>query len=154
MYRLFLMPKTIGLWRRVLYSLALASLEALIAVLSVLGGLPILIDPSSVAPTSITALLPHWMVRTWGAGLVLGGVTSLWGIVGDQYRIEQIGCVTLASVTFTYALALLPFLPASLLIMFTYVLFSIALMARYWVLGKVIKIIKDVRRSTLEREVS
>lgn len=130
--------------RRVFYSLVLSSIEAFVAILGVVSGLPVLFNPEALAPTSILRLLPPFAVLAWGAGLALGGALSLAGILSVQYRIERIGTMLLALTSGIFALALSLFLPRSLIFFLIYVLFCLAMVARYWVLGRLISQIQQI----------
>lgn len=146
MQRLFLMPdKELRVWQRVFYSLVLTSIEAFLAILVMLVGVPLLINPAVIAPTSVLALMPLWMVYLWGAGMVAGGGLSLTGIVTSQYRVERIGVLFMAMVAVVFVVALVPLLPAATVPLTTYVFFALAMIARYWVLGRIIAIVKRVR---------
>lgn len=61
------------------------------------------------------------------------------GIIKGDFRIEQIGVLLLMSGSFVYMIALLGLLPGSWVAFITYLLFVLAMAARYWVLGKLIK---------------
>lgn len=145
MQRLYLMPKEIGPWRRAFFSVVLASVEFFVAFLAVVGGLPILLNPAALAPNSIVSLMPLWMVYVWGGGLVLGGVLSIAGILLFSYRTERMGAITLAMTAFIFCVALAAFLPSSWLAFVTYLVFTLAMLARYWVLGQVLKVVGRVR---------
>jgi hypothetical protein len=151
MDRLVLMPQGVGFWRKIFYSFVLTSVEAFLALLCLMAGVPIVIDPSSIAPNSVSRLLPEWLLYVWGSGLVLGGGLSLIGIASSEYRIERIGVMFLACATFIHAVALAFLLPASLLAMFINTGFMLTMLARYWVLGKIILLIKRLNRRYVVR---
>lgn len=148
MQRLYLMPENPGRWRRAFFSVVLASVEFFVAFLAVIGGLPILLSPTHLAPLSIIALLPGWMIYIWAGGLVLGGLLSIVGILFYNYRIERAGAMTLAMTAFVFCIALVSLFPASWLAFITYLVFMLAMLARYWVLGKLITAIGRVRKHT------
>lgn len=163
MYRYILMPDLEEstknkIWKRIFYSVVLTSVEFFFAIVAVLTGIPVLLDPIhlSLVPGSLTRLLPVWMVDLWGAQFFLGGVTTMWGIASSDFRIEQIGVLLLTSGAFVYALALLTLLPGSWIAFVTYLLFVMAMFARYWVLGRLIKLTgrlnKRVRRGKENKE--
>jgi len=129
-------------WRRVFYSVVLTSVEFFLAIIAILAGIPVLLDPIglSFVPSSLMKLMPLWMVDLWGLQMLLGGVTTSAGIIRRDFRIEQIGVLFLLSGAFVYSLALLTVLPGSWVALVTYVLFVLAMTARYWVLGKLIKL--------------
>lgn len=146
MDRFILMPELEGnvkqrVWRRVFYSVVLTSVEFFLALICVFAGIPVLLDPItlSLVPSSVAHLLPLWMVDLWGLQLVLGGGMTIFGIMKDDFRIEQIGVMLLGSGAFVYMLALLTFLPGSWVAFITYLFFVLAMVARYWVLGRLIK---------------
>jgi hypothetical protein len=147
--RIILMPEIQGddsnsqkIWRRIFYSIVLTSVEFFLAIIAILAGVPVLLDPFSLAfvPASIAQLMPIWMVDLWGLQMVLGGVTTSIGIMRGDFRIEQIGVLLLLAGAFVYMFALLTLLPGSWVAFITYVLFSLAMLARYWVLGRLIKL--------------
>ena len=149
MYRYILMPELNGdegnnkrAWRRIFYSVVLTSVEFFLAVVAVLVGLPVLIDPFhlTLVPGSIAQLLPLWMVDLWGFQMTVGGGLTMGGIIKGDFRIEQIGVMFLATGAFVYMLALLSILPGSWAAFVTYALFALAMIARYWVLGRLIKL--------------
>jgi len=145
--RIILMPELeestkSKIWRRVFYSIVLTSVEFFFAVVAVLTGIPVLLDPLglSLVPGSVAQLLPIWMVDLWGAQFLLGGGITIWGIVAGDFRIEQIGVMLLMTGAFVYMLALITILPGSWVAFITYVLATLAMAARYWVLGRLIKL--------------
>lgn len=148
MYRYILMPELEDsstkhkIWRRVFYSVVLTSVEFFLAIIAILAGIPVLIDPFtlSVVPASIAHLMPVWMVDLWGFQMVLGGAMTIAGITRGDFRIEQIGVLLLISGSLIYTLALMFLLPVSWVAFSTYLLFAMAMVARYWVLGKLIKL--------------
>lgn len=149
MERIILLPELEGedsasqkIWRRIFYSIVLTSVEFFLAIICIFAGIPVLLDPVtlSLVPTSIVHLMPVWMVDLWGGQLVLGGMTTMVGIIKGDFRIEQIGVMLLMGAAVVYTIALLTFLPASWVVFVTYILFSLAMFARYWVLGRLIKL--------------
>lgn len=141
-------------WRRIFYSVVLTSVEFFLAIIAILAGLPVLLDPISLSfvPGSIAQLMPLWMVDLWGAQMLLGGMITSTGIVKGDFRIEQIGVLFLLAGAFVYALALFTILPASWVALVTYVLFALAMAARYWVLGKLIKLTRRLMKTENNRE--
>lgn len=135
-------------YRRVLMALVLTSVEAFVAVLALLAGVPILFDPASLAPTSVLRLLPVWAVYCWGAGMTIGGIGTFMGIVLEEYRLERIGVLALASTVTIFFLALIGFLPGSFVALLTFGLFSLSMYARYWVLGELIKVREELTGET------
>jgi hypothetical protein len=162
MERIILMPELEGedttsqkIWRRIFYSIVLTSVEFFLALICLFAGIPVLLDPFtlSLVPASITHLLPIWMVDLWGLQLVLGGVTTMVGIARGDFRIEQIGVMLLLGAAFVYTFALMLLLPTSWVVFITYVLFSLAMFARYWVLGRLIKLTGRLAQFKKEREI-
>jgi len=154
--RLILMPELEEstknkIWRRVFYSVVLTSVEFFLAIVAILTGIPVLLDPFtlSLVPSSVAKLLPLWLVDLWGAQLLLGGGITVWGIVAGDFRIEQIGVLLLMSGALVYTIALVTLLPGSYLAFITYVLFVLAMAARYWVLGRLIKLTGRLKRRFL-----
>jgi hypothetical protein len=141
-------------WRRVFYSVVLTSVEFFLAIIAMLAGIPVLLDPFTLSfvPASIVQLMPLWMVDFWGAQMLLGGITTSTGIIKRDFRIEQIGVLFLLSGAFVYALALFTLLPGSWVALVTYALFVLAMGARYWVLGRLIKLTKRLVNDEQARE--
>jgi presenilin-like A22 family membrane protease len=130
------------IWRRVFYSIVLTSVEFFLAAVAILTGLPVLLDPFSLSlvPGSVTQLLPQWMVIMWGGQALAGGGLTITGITMGDFRIEQIGVLLLFGAAFIYSCALFTILPGSWVALVTYILFTLAMAARYWVLGKLIRL--------------
>ncbi len=138
--------------RRVIYSLVLQSVEAFLAVLTVLVGLPVLIRPDLFVPATINEILPPVFVTAWAVGLVVGGLTTLGAILFSSYRVERIGVAVLAGTTAIYSIALSGNLPTATLAMATYGMFALAMAARYWVLGRLLRM--NGRLSKLRKRVA
>lgn len=158
-YRYILMPELEEstknrVWRRVFYSIVLTSVEFFFAVVAVLTGFPVLLDPVglSLVPSSLAKLLPFWMVDLWGGQFFLGGVTTIWGITSSDFRIEQIGVLFLTTGAFVYMLALITILPASWVAFVTYGLLVLAMAARYWVLGRLIKLTGRLKKRIRDKQ--
>jgi len=159
MYRMILLPELVAgegnhkrAWRRVFYSVVLTSVEFFLAVVALIAGVPVLLDPISLSlvPGSLAQLLPQWMVVLWGVQMVTGGAGTMAGIVTGDFRIEQIGVMLLLGGAFIYSLALALFLPASFMAFVTYILFVLAMIARYWVLGKLIKMTGKLNKTAMD----
>jgi hypothetical protein len=90
------------------------------------------------------------MVILWASQMTIGGGTTIAGIVTGDFRIEQIGVLLLLSGAFVYSLALLTLFPASFMALVTYVLFVLAMAARYWVLGKLIKMTGRLNQTVMD----
>lgn len=142
-----------GFLRKVIISLVLASVEAFLAFLCLVSGIPILLNPTALAPNSILALLPGWTIYLWAIGLVVGGTLSLIGISLSEYRLERIGVLVLIATAAVFSMALLSFLPNALVSFLTYAAFGAAMTARYWVLGKLIRI-QNLRTKMLKEEMN
>lgn len=136
--------------RRVFAAVVLSSVEFFLAILCLISGIPILISPGSLAPASVIALLPMYFLYIWAIGLVVGGLASITGIAFNEYRLERIGVLALGVTSAVFAVALLG-VPHALLAAITYGFFSLAMGARYWVLGKLIYI-RDARIRELQKE--
>jgi len=159
MNRYILMPELEGddrqkFWRRVFYSVVLTSVEFFLAIVAILVGLPVLLDPIglSLVPGSLAQLLPVWLVDLWGIQFFLGGSVTVWGITAGDFRIEQIGVLLLMTGAFVYSLALVTVLPGSWVAFVTYLLFVLAMAARYWVLGRLIQLTGRLKRRYLRDE--
>lgn len=140
------------IWRRVFYSVVLTSVEFFLAIVAILAGVPVLLDPFSLSlvPQSIAHLMPLWMVDVWGVQMFLGGGITITGILKGDFRIEQIGVFLLIGGSFIYSLALLALLPGSWVAFITYILFGSAMVARYWVLGKLIRLTGRLRDKVVD----
>lgn len=129
--------------RKIGRSLASSSVEAFLASLCLLAGVPILLQPDSLAPGTLLATLPFFMVYVWAGTLTLGGLLTLAGIAWRLYRVEQAGVALLCGMSTVYSLALIgmstsgAFLTAA-----TYGLFAASMGARYVVLGKLSRAIQ------------
>ncbi len=159
MYRFIMMPELNGTeaqkaWRRVFYSIVLTSVEFFLAVIAIMAGVPVLLDPFSLTfvPASISSIMPIWMVDVWALQLVTGGAITGLGIIKGDFRTEQIGVMLLLGGSIVYMIALAPLLPAAFLPFITYVLFTLAMCARYWVLGKLIRLTRRLTLKTREKE--
>lgn len=159
MYRMILMPDLVPdegnhkrALRRVFYSIVLTSVEFFLAILCLIVGLPVLLDPISLSlvPGSLATLLPHWMVILWASQMTLGGGTTIAGIVTGDFRIEQIGVLLMLVGAFVYTIALATLFPASFMAMVTYLLFVLAMGARYWVLGRLIRMTGRLNRKAIQ----
>lgn len=160
MNRYILMPESNDdstsqkIWRRVFYSIVLTSVEFFIALIAFIAGIPVLLDPFSLSlvSTSLVKLLPQWVIILWAVQMVAGGLTTIGGIVAGDFRIEQIGVLFLISGAFIYWVALLFALPGAWVPFVTYLFFVLALIARYWVLGRLIKLTGRLRYSLLHEK--
>lgn len=145
----------INIYERALLAVLYTSVEAFIAAACLIGGIPVLFDPSSFAPLVVHPFGLS-VIYSWAAGMVSGGTLTLFGIILDNYRVERMGAILLASVAFAFSVALVTALPHSLIALITYVLLCLALLARYYVLGKLIafenKKVDRLRRHILENE--
>lgn len=134
------------MFRRVAHALASSSVEAFLAVLCILAGVPILLQPDSLAPGSLLATLPFYMVYVWAGTLTLGGLLTLIGIAWRVYRIEQAGVALLCGMAGVYSLALIGMGSSGTFVAaLTYALFSLAMGARYLVLDKLARAMQLAR---------
>lgn len=129
-----------GVIKRVLTALILTSVEAFVAVLCLLVGVPVLANPEVLAPGAALGLFPGWTIYVWAAGLTVGGALSLVGIAFSEYRIERTGVLALMTTVGAFSFALLGGLPGSFMLFMVFVSFTVAMAARYWVLGRLIVI--------------
>lgn len=134
-------------WVKAYQSLVLTSIEAFLAAAAILSGMPVALHPENLAPTSVLALLPPLAVIGWGVGLMVGGVLTLIGIMGPILRIERAGVFLLGTTAAVYGMAVVFQTQAARTLVsgVVFTMFALAMYARYWVLGRVIGIIKDVR---------
>lgn len=126
--------------RRIIPALVLTSVEAFVSILCILSSIPIIVNPDQLAPDSAVRLFPGWTIYIWAAGLLLGGLLSLVGIATMEYRIERIGVLILISTVGTFSFALIGSLPKTFMNLLVFILFTLAMAARYWTLGKMVKI--------------
>lgn len=61
--------------------------EVLFLVFSVIWGVAYLVG--APPPTSMAAVMPPWVVRTWAAGLLLSGLVGLTGILLIRRSVER-----------------------------------------------------------------
>ena len=128
-------------FKAIAMALALSSVEAFLAILVLLAGVPILFAPEHLSPGSLLRTLPMFMVYGWAIGMVVGGILTLVGIGFRSYHVERAGVAQLAGVAFVYGLAMIASagFTAAFLPSLTYLLFGVAMVARYYVLGRVLK---------------
>lgn len=129
---------------RALRALSLESTTAFLAYLSIIVGVPILVNPGDFAPETVKQAFPLVLVLWWAFALVFGGITTLVGLVWPMWysmRIEQIGLLLLSFGSGTYALALASYGTTSgrYLTVMTFSLFSLSCAVRYRELGKLAK---------------
>ena len=136
--------------RNALMALVLTSVEAFLAVLCIFAAVPILVAPLTFAGPALVAALPLWMIYMWGVSLLIGGGLSLFGIVASVLRIERMGVAVLATVPVIYALALIAAPTTPVLTIAIYLMFSMAMVARYWVLGKALSAINELIKEMIQ----
>lgn len=129
---------------RALRALSLESTTAFLAYLSIIVGVPILVNPSSFAPETVKQAYPLFLVLWWAFALVFGGITTLIGLVWPMWysmRIEQIGLLLLSFGSGSYSLVLGTYgtTPGRFLTVMTFALFSLSCAVRYRELGKLAK---------------
>jgi hypothetical protein len=74
--------------------------------LCVLSGVPLLLAYTP-QPDSLEALLPTWLVFTWGAELVIGGAALVAGVVWEWRTLQRFGLVLLGPAAIVYAIAIM-----------------------------------------------
>lgn len=91
--------------------------EVFLLILSIISGLPVALG--NVTPGSVSAALSPWAQRTWGAGLTLGAIVCLLGILMTRPNpravtvsitgmvIEQVGLVMVGGACMVYVAALI-----------------------------------------------
>lgn len=118
-----------------------------VVYLAILGGIPIMIDPATFAPASVTSELSEWLARVWGFDLVAGGLLCGFGLLGEKLRYERAGLACLFTGALIYGVAILIYGGlATILPFLTYAFFSLAALARYRKLGKVLQGIEYARK--------
>jgi hypothetical protein len=123
------------------------SLIFFVAYLVIVSGIPIMIDPSIFAPVSVQSALSEWLIRLWGADLLVGGLLSGYGLLGERPRIEQAGLALLAAGSLIFAFVVVVYSGfAGLLPCLTYALYTAAATARFRKLNRVADGIKFARR--------
>jgi hypothetical protein len=87
--------------------LLLHPFEVFLAFLCVISGLPMLLQVTP-RPNSLEALLPAWLVFTWGVILVSGGLLTLVGTVrrSEPWERSGVGVLGFASVAYSIAIFL------------------------------------------------
>jgi hypothetical protein len=124
------------MWR----SIQAASIEVFIALLCLIAGLPILLNPVVYAPATLLAILPLFMVVGWGIALVLGGLLTLIGVLSSNVYIERAGLIMIAAGATILGTAIL--LTTGFTRLFsvgTYYIFGWAMGQRYLELGRFLK---------------
>lgn len=75
--------------------------ELFMAAVVLLSGITLLLAPPK--PTSLNALLPHWLVVLWASALVIGGALICLGMFRRGFAAELAGLTLLAWVSPAYA---------------------------------------------------
>lgn len=125
--------------------------EAFVAVLCVLGGIPLTLGHAQ--PTSIDAILPSLLRHIWGGTLVFGGAFVLMGVTGgvrtSRYRYELAGLALLIPASFVYGVCNIVFVGtrglASAGLLFT---FCIGCLFRYALIAQAVHIIREQQAKT------
>lgn len=58
-------------------------------------------------PDGLLELWPAWFVYEWSAGMLVGGVCALWGIVGQARTAEWVGYVCIGTAALIYGVSVL-----------------------------------------------
>lgn len=137
--------------------------EVYLLLLSIVSGLPILFG--SPAPGSIEAAMPHWGVRVWGAGLALGAVVALLGVLKTRpdskartvsvtgLVLEQVGLVMVASSTLLYVVVALVYVGVSAIVPIGIVAaYGISCLMRWVQIQRAIDLEFRLRREATEGE--
>jgi hypothetical protein len=72
----------------------------------IIDGLYQLFHGVKATPTTITALLPYWLLVVWTSMLVAGGIIGLAGRLWALWQVERAGLAIIASATIAYGLAI------------------------------------------------
>lgn len=132
----FLFPETSKTaWGRIFHAFVLTSVEAFLGLICLLAGIPVLLDPSTFAPM-VVLKLGEWISYPWAIGMLTGGALTLGGIAKGEFRVEQMGVAILGFVATLFCIALVGAWPVSWVALLSYLSFALAMVARYWVLGK------------------
>lgn len=75
---------------------------ALAGALAVIGVALVL---QEARPNSVTSQVPHWMVLTWAWSVLLGGLTTIYGVFARRMRWEWAGQIATGHGCGFYALA-------------------------------------------------
>lgn len=133
-------------FRRAKIAFVSDSMVFFVVYLAILGGIPIIIDPVMFAPVSVQTFLTELITRMWGIDLLAGGFLCGAGLLTERPRIERAGLACLSTGALIYGLAIGIYGGlAALLPLMTYAFFSIAAVARYYKLGKVLDGIEFAR---------
>lgn len=139
--------------RNMWHSVQSASIEVFIALLCILAGLPILLNPAVFAPVSVLAVLPVFLVMAWAVALVLGGLLTLVGILLSNVYIERAGLILIAVGAFIFGTTILLVTGTTRLFSVgTYYIFSWAMGSRYLQLGKLLKVRRRRWRAKVDEE--
>lgn len=149
--RLFFWDNNASVWERVFQAFVLTSVESFLALVCLLAGVPVLINPAVFAPAAMKAM-SAWLVYPWAVGMLIGGATTLVGIGKEDLRIERMGISILGAVAFIFLIALLTAGgPVSIIGILNYAFFTLSMVARYWVLGQMLKHANELKQRIYTR---
>lgn len=80
--------------------------EVLILAVFVLTGVYQLLHGVKASPSTVSALLPYWLLVVWQGTLTLGGAVGLLGRLRAAWQIERAGLVMIGPAALAYALAI------------------------------------------------
>lgn len=125
--------------------------EVLVFVVFVVDGIYQLFHGVKASPSTVTAVLPYWLLVVWQATLVLGGSIGLVGRLRAAWQIERAGLAMVGPAAFVYGLAIIyetglrGLVAASIDIMI-----GCAFLIRYWVLGNAAKKIIEINSAATQ----
>lgn len=131
------------------FALQSASIEVFLALLCILAGLPIVLNPGVFAPASLLALLPLGLVLSWAGFMVIGGFLTVLGVLLLNPYVERSGLICLAAASFVMGVSVIFLVGYTRLFSAgIYLVMSLALYSRYRQLGKLL----DARRRKWTRK--
>jgi hypothetical protein len=91
---------------RVRKALIETPMEVLLFEVFIIDGMYQLFHGVKATPSTITALLPYWLLVVWAAMLVVGGAIGLVGRLYALWQVERAGLAVIGSAAIAYGLAI------------------------------------------------
>jgi len=128
------------------------SFETFMALICVLGAVPILLAPA-LAPNPVLALLPLVIIICWAVALLVGGLLDLVGLCTGNLYVRRAGLVLLSAAAFIMGMAAFAVVGLSKVVgVGMYFAFSWACGITYHRLGKELKESRARLQRIVDRE--